>query len=76
MEIALRFLRYSAKFYSMEINLYSTRAPIQVKKNREIFTFRGNKLSRMKSDETFRGNKLSRWTTFKRFYENKKKAKF
>ena len=31
-----------------------------VQKNREIFTFRGNKLSRMKSYETFRGNKLSR----------------
>ena len=43
-----------------------------VQKNRKIFTFRGNKLSRMKSYETFRGNKLSRWTTFKRFYRNKK----
>ena len=29
------------------------------KKNREIFTFRGNKLSRMTSYEKFRGNKLS-----------------
>ena len=31
-----------------------------VQKNREIFTFRGNKLSRMTSFEKFRGNKLSR----------------
>ena len=46
-----------------------------VQKNREIFTFRGNKLSRMKSYEKFRGNKLSRWTTFKRFPGNKKRPK-
>ena len=31
-----------------------------VQENREIFTFRGNKLSRMTSYEKFRGNKLSR----------------
>ena len=43
-----------------------------VQENREIFTFRGNKLSRMTSYEKFRGNKLSRWTTFKRFHGNKK----
>ena len=46
-----------------------------VQKNREIFTFCGNKLSRMTSYEKFRGNKLSRWTTFKRFPGNKKRRK-
>ena len=46
-----------------------------VQENREIFTFRGNKLSRMTSYEKFRGNKLSRWTTFKRFHGNKKRRK-
>ena len=31
-----------------------------VQENRKIFSFRGNKLSRMTSYEKFRGNKLSR----------------
>ena len=43
--------------------------------SRDIFTFRGNKLSRMTSYEKFRGNKLSRWTTFKIFHRNKKRRK-
>ena len=47
-----------------------------VQENRKIFTFRGNKLSRMTSYEKFCGNKLSRWTIFKRFNGNKKRRKF
>ena len=46
-----------------------------VQENREIFTFRGNKLSRMTSYEKFRRKKLSRWTTFKIFHGNKKRRK-
>ena len=48
---------------------------LSVQEIREIFTFRGNKLSRMTSYEKFRGNKLSRWPTFKRFHGNKKRRK-
>ena len=41
-------------------NIYFKGRNFRGKKNREIFTFRCNKLSRMTSYEKFRWNKLSR----------------
>ena len=63
------FLQSDALIYTLKEETFA------IQKNREIFTFRGNKLSRMTSYEKFRGNKLSRWTTFKRFPGNKKRRK-
>ena len=71
-EILILYPFTKIQFFIITVWITLKEETFALQKNREIFTFRGNKLSRMKSYEKFRGNKLSWWTTFKRFYGNKK----